>query len=94
MDERGSHTLTVEKAVVFEAAAAEECVEGVQALLALHRLGVWSVDVWGALGRQRSRKLLLRQLFVPATEMRRGEGRGGEAREEREGISKGGCAHV
>ena len=58
----------MEEAVIFEAAPAEERVEGVQALLALHRLGVWSVDVGGALGGQGPRKLLLRQLFVPAAQ--------------------------
>lgn len=57
--------LTVEEAVVFEAAAAEERVEGVQALLALHRPGVGAVDVGRALGGQRAGQLLLRQLLIP-----------------------------
>lgn len=43
--------LTVEEAVVFEAASAEQGVEGVQALLTLHRAGVGPVDVGRALGR-------------------------------------------
>lgn len=42
----------MQKAVVFEAAAAEEGVEGVQGLLPLHRLGTWPVDVGSALRRQ------------------------------------------
>lgn len=41
--------LTMQKAVVFEAAAAEEGVEGVQGLLPLHRLGTRPVDVGSAL---------------------------------------------
>ena len=44
-----SSPLTVKEAVVFEAAPAEECVEGVQRLFPLHRLGVGAVDVGCAL---------------------------------------------
>lgn len=57
--------LTVEEAVVFETASTEQRVEGVQALLTLHRAGVGPIDVGRALGRQRSRQLLLRQLLIP-----------------------------
>lgn len=57
--------LTVEEAVVFEAASAEERVEGVQALLPLHRPSVWTVDVGGALGGEGTGQLLLRQLLIP-----------------------------
>lgn len=60
--------LTVEKAVVLEAASAEQRVEGVQALLTLHRASVGPVDVRRALGGQRTRQLLLRQLFIPDTQ--------------------------
>lgn len=55
----------MEEAVVFEAAPAEERVEGVQALLALHGPSVRAVDVGRALGGQRSGQLLLRQLLIP-----------------------------
>lgn len=51
--------LTVEEAIVFETAPAEERVERVQALLALHRASVGTVDVGRAFGGQRTRKLLL-----------------------------------
>lgn len=57
--------LTVEEAVVFEAAPAEQSVEGVQALLALHGASVWTVDVRRALWGQSAGQLLLRQLLVP-----------------------------
>lgn len=57
--------LTVEEAVVFEAASAEQRVEGVQALFALHGASVRTIDVRGALGGQRAGQLLLRQLLVP-----------------------------
>lgn len=40
----------MEEAVVFEAASAEERVEGVQALLPLHRASVRTVDVGRTLG--------------------------------------------
>lgn len=60
--------LTVEKAVVLEAASAEQRVEGVQALLTLHRASVGPVDVGRALGGQRTRQLLLRQLFISDTQ--------------------------
>lgn len=59
--------LTVQEAVVFEAASAEQSVEGVQALFALHRASVRTVDVRRALRGQRAGKLLLRQLLVPDT---------------------------
>ena len=59
--------LTVEEAVVFEAASAEQCVERVQALLALHGASVRSVDVRGAFWGQSAGQLLLRQLLVPET---------------------------
>ena len=55
----------MEEAVVLEAAAAEECVEGVQALLALHRARVGPVDVGRALWGQSPRELGLSQLLVP-----------------------------
>lgn len=61
------YVLTVEEAVVFEAASAEQRVEGVKTLLALHRASVGTVDVRRALRRQRSGQLLLRQLLVPDT---------------------------
>lgn len=48
-----SSPLTVKEAVVFEAAPAEECVEGVQRLFPLHRLGVGAVDVGCALRGER-----------------------------------------
>ena len=48
-----SSPLTVKEAVVFEAAPAEECVEGVQRLLPLHRLGIGAVDVGCALWGER-----------------------------------------
>lgn len=55
----------MEEAVVFEAAPAEKRVEGVQALLTLHRASVGTVDVRRAFRRQRPGQLLLRQLLVP-----------------------------
>lgn len=58
--------LTVEEAVVFEAASAEQSVEGVQALLALHGASVRTVDVRRAFRRQGAGQLLLSQLLVPA----------------------------
>lgn len=58
--------LTVEEAVVFEAASAEQSVEGVQALLALHGASVRTVDVRRAFRRQSAGQLLLSQLLVPA----------------------------
>lgn len=58
--------LTVEEAVVFEASSAEQSVEGVQALLALHRASVRTVDVRRAFRRQGAGQLLLSQLLVPA----------------------------
>lgn len=63
--------LTVEEAVVFEAASAEQSVEGVQALLALHgasvrTVDVRTVDVRRAFRRQSAGQLLLSQLLVPA----------------------------
>lgn len=57
----------MQEAVVFEAAPAEQSVEGVQALLPLHGASVGAVDVRRALGWQRARQLLLRQLLVPET---------------------------
>lgn len=63
--------LTVEEAVVFEAASAEQRVERVQALLALHGASVRSVDVRGAFWGQRAGQLLLRQLLVPETHTHR-----------------------
>lgn len=41
--------LTVKEAVVFKAAPAKQCVEGVQRLLPLHRLGIGAIDVGCAL---------------------------------------------
>jgi hypothetical protein len=58
--------LTVQEAVVLEAAAAEERVEGVHGLVARHALGERPVDVGRALGRQRVRVAAGRQLHVPA----------------------------
>lgn len=55
----------MQKAVVFEAAPAEERVEGVQGLLALHRLRAGPVDVGGALRGQHIRVRHLRELSVP-----------------------------
>lgn len=63
--------LTVQEAVVLEAAAAEQSVEGVQALLALHRASVGPVDVRRALGGQSAGQLLLRQLLVPGTQKKK-----------------------
>lgn len=60
--------LTVQEAVVFEAASAEQRVEGVQALFALHGASVRPIDVGRALRRQSAGQLLLRQLFVPETQ--------------------------
>lgn len=58
----------MEEAVVFEAAAAEERVEGVQTLFTLHRLGERAVHV----GRAERRKLYctcrLQQILIPDTE--------------------------
>ena len=39
----------MKEAVVFKAAPAEKCVEGVQRLLPLHGLGIGAIDVGGAL---------------------------------------------
>lgn len=58
----------MQEAVVLEAAAAEQSVEGVQALLALHRAGIRPVDVGRALRGQSAGQLLLRQLLVPGTQ--------------------------
>lgn len=55
----------MEEAVVFEAAAAEQRVEGVQALLPLDGASVWAVDVRRTFRRESAGKLLLRQLLVP-----------------------------
>lgn len=55
----------MQKAVVLEAAAAEEGVEGVQGLLPLHRLGARPVDVGGALWWQHVGVGHLRELPVP-----------------------------
>lgn len=55
----------MQKTVVFEAAAAEEGVEGVQGLLPLHRLGARPVDVGSALRRQHVRVRHFRELPVP-----------------------------
>lgn len=57
----------MQEAVVLEAAAAEERVEGVHGLLARHGLGQRPVDVGRALGRQRVRVAQRRQLDVPAS---------------------------
>lgn len=61
----------MEEAVIFEAASAEQSVEGVQALFALHGASVGTVDVWCALGWQSARQLLLRQLLVPEIKVER-----------------------
>lgn len=58
--------LTVKEAVVLEAAPAEECMEGVQALLSLDGFCVRAVDVGRALGGERTWELLLSQLLIPA----------------------------
>lgn len=63
---RGDAALTVQEAVILEAAATEERVEGVQGLLALHRPGVGAVDVGRALRRKCIGVGHLRQLPVPA----------------------------
>lgn len=60
--------LTVQEAVVLEAAAAEERVEGVQRLLTLHRLGIRPVDVGCALRGEGVRVRHLRQLPIPGRE--------------------------
>lgn len=62
--------ITVEEAVVFEAAAAEERVEGVQRLLPLHRLGEGSVQVGGAQRRQLHQAGGLEQVLVSARKER------------------------
>lgn len=62
-------TLTVQEAVVLEAAAAEERVEGVHGLVARHALGERPVDVGRALGRQRVGVAAGRQLDVPDGEL-------------------------
>lgn len=56
----------MEEAVVFEAAAAEERVEGVQRLLPLHRLGEGSIQVGGAQWRQLHQAWGLKEVFVSA----------------------------
>lgn len=56
----------MQEAVVLEAAAAEERVEGVHGLVARHGLGQRPVDVGRALRRQRQRVGARRQLDVPA----------------------------
>ena len=43
----------MQEAVVLEATPTEESVEGVKCLFPGHGLGVGTVDVGGALGRQR-----------------------------------------
>lgn len=58
--------ITVEEAVVFEATAAEERVEGVQRLLPLHRLGEGSIQVGGAQWRQLHQAGGLKKVFVSA----------------------------
>lgn len=58
--------ITVEEAVVFEAAPAEERVEGVQRLLPLHGLGEGSVQVGGAQQRQLHQAVRLKEVFVSA----------------------------
>lgn len=57
--------LTMQKTVVFEAAAAEEGVEGVQGLLPLDRLRARPVYVGSALRRQHVRVRHFRELPVP-----------------------------
>lgn len=58
----------MQEAVVFEAASAEQCVEGVQALFTLHGASVGTVDVRSAFRGQRAGQLLLRQLLIPDTQ--------------------------
>lgn len=60
--------ITVKEAVVFEAAAAEERVEGVQRLLPLHRLGEGSVQVGGAQRRQLHQAGGLKEVFISTKE--------------------------
>jgi len=55
----------MQKTVVFEAAPAEERVEGVQGLLPLHRLCAWPVDVGSALRGQHIGIRHLSELSVP-----------------------------
>ena len=62
----GKGSITVQEAVVFEAASAEQGVERVQRLLALHGLGERPVDVGGAERGQLHRAGRLQQVFVPA----------------------------
>lgn len=57
--------LTVQEAVVLEAAATEQRVEGVHGLVARHGLRQRPVDVGRALRRQRVRVAAGRQLYVP-----------------------------
>lgn len=57
--------LTMQKTVVFEAAAAEEGVEGVQGLLPLDRLRTWPIYVGSALRRQHVWVRHFRELPVP-----------------------------
>lgn len=61
----------MEEAVVFEAAAAEERVEGVQRLLPLHRLGEGSVQIGGAQWRQLHQAGQLKEVFVSANRKER-----------------------
>lgn len=67
--------ITVEEAVIFEAAPAEQRMEGVQRLLPLHRLGEGPIDIQGALGGQLDLARRLQKALIPG----RGHG-GGEAR--------------
>lgn len=45
----GIAPLTVKEAVIFEAASTKQCMEGVQRLLPLHRLGIGAINVGCAL---------------------------------------------
>lgn len=57
--------ITVEEAVVFEAAPAEQRVEGVQRLLSLDRLGERAINVGGALRRKLDGAGRLQKVLVP-----------------------------
>lgn len=63
---KSNQAITVEETVVFEASSAEECVEGVQRLLSLHRLSKGSVQVGGAQRQQLDGAGGLQEVLVSA----------------------------